>query len=33
MTSLIRIKSIEINPRGLDEIVAEPEETTMDGMI
>lgn len=33
MTSLIRIKSIVINPRGLDEIVAEPEKTTMDGML
>lgn len=33
MTSLIRIKSIELNPEGLDQRVAEPEETTMDGMI
>ncbi|MEN8008625.1 MAG: hypothetical protein ABFS42_16570 [Candidatus Krumholzibacteriota bacterium] len=33
MTSLIRIKSIEINPAGLDQRVAKPEKTTTDGMI
>ena len=33
MTSLIRIKSIEINPENLDQRVAAPEETTTDGMI
>jgi len=33
MTSLIRIKSIEINPENLDQKVAAPEKTTTDGML
>lgn len=33
MTSLVRIKSIELNPENLEQRVAKPEETTMDGMI
>jgi len=33
MTSLIRIKTIDINPENLDQRVAAPEKTTTDGMI
>ena len=33
MTSFVRIDSISINPAGLEGRVAEPEKTTMDGMI
>ena len=33
MTSFARIQSITINPGGLEARVAEPTETTMDGMI